>query len=99
VTYLRFALKCASLFQDGDTDQALQFVMLGTQRVTAALSFVRGENSELRQKYEAERRGWDIYYDALSAVETALEDEDAFAVALRDRARERIDGCHIGESS
>jgi hypothetical protein len=99
VTYLRFALKCASLFQDGDTDQALQFVMLGTQRVTAALSFVRGENSELKRKYERERRGWDIYYDALSAVETALEDEDAFAVALRDRAREAIVGCHIGESS
>jgi len=98
VTYLRFALKCASLFQDGNTDQALQFVTLGTERITEALSFVRGENSELKQKYVRERRGWDIYYDTLSAVETALKDEDAFAVALRDRARETIAGCHIGES-
>ncbi len=99
VTYLRFALKCASLFQDGNTDQAVQFVTLGTRRVAEALSFVRGENSELMQKYEKERSGWDIYFDTLSAIETALKDEDAFAAALRDRARETIAGCHIGESS
>jgi hypothetical protein len=99
VTYLRFALKCASLFQDGNTDQALQFVTLGTRRVAEALSFVRGANSELMKRYERERRGWDIYYDTLSAIETALKDEDAFAVALRHRAQETIAGCHIGDSS
>ena len=99
VTYLRFALKCASLFQDGNTDQALQFVALGTRRVAEALSFVRGANSELMKRYERERRGWDIYYDTLSAIETALKDEDAFAAALRYRARETIAGCHIGDSS
>ena len=99
VTYLRFALKCASLFQDGNTDQALQFVTLGTRRVAEALSFVRGANSELMKRYERERRGWDIYYDTLSAIETALKDEDAFAATLRYRARETIAGCHIGDSS
>ncbi|MEA1950742.1 MAG: hypothetical protein U9N87_05125 [Planctomycetota bacterium] len=99
VVYLRFSLKCASLFHDGNTDQALQFATLGTRRIAEALSFVRGENSKLMKRYERERRGWDIYYDTLSAIETALKDENAFAVALRCRARETIAGCHIGDSS
>ena len=96
VTYLRFALKCASLFQDGRADQALQFVKLGVRRVSEALSFVRGEKGELVKVYERERHGWDIYYDTLSAIETALKAEDAFAVALRDRARETIARCRLG---
>jgi hypothetical protein len=54
VTHLRFALKCASLFQSGDTDQAFQFVALGTRRVAEALSFVGGANSELMKRYERE---------------------------------------------
>jgi len=96
VTYLRFALKCASLFQDGNIDQALQFVRIGTRRIAEALRFVRGAKSELMKRYERERHGWDIYYDTLSAIEAALKDEDAFVAALRCRARERIAGCHIG---
>jgi hypothetical protein len=99
VTYLRFALKCASLFQDGNTDQALQFVTLGTRRVAEALSFVSGANSELKKRYERERRGWDIYYETLSAIETALKNEDAFAAALRDRAKATITECRISDSS
>lgn len=99
VVHLRFALKCASLFHDGNTDQALQFATLGTKRIAEALSFVRGESSELLKRYERERRGWDVYYDTLSAIETALIDEDVFATALRDRAREIIEGCHIGDPS
>jgi len=99
VTYLRFALKCASLFHDGNTDQALQFVTLGTRRVAEALSFVRGANSELLKTYKRERRGWDLYYDTLSAIESALKDKDAFAVTLRYRARKTVAGCHISDSS
>ena len=72
VTYLRFALKSASLAQRGKTDQALQFVTLGTRRIADALTFVHGNNSELRKSYERERRGWDVYYDTLAAAETAL---------------------------
>ncbi len=98
VAYLRFALKCASLFQEGSTDQAVQFVTLGTKRVAAALSFVSGENSGLLRKYERERRGWDLYYDTLSALETALKDNNALAVTLRSRAREMVAGCLISDS-
>ncbi|MEE9603538.1 MAG: hypothetical protein V3V75_09550, partial [Thermoguttaceae bacterium] len=95
VTFLRFALKSESLFEDGETDQGLQFVTLGARRIIDAWSFVHGENSELRKTCEEERRGWDVYYDTLWAVETAIKDGDPLAKSLQQRARDAIAKCRI----
>ncbi len=99
VVYLRFALKCAALFQEGNTEQALQFVTLGARRIAEAVRFARGSDSELRETYARERRGWDVYYDTLAALETALQDKDTYAMELRDRASEVIGACRIGENT
>ncbi len=99
VVYLRFALKCAALFQQGSAAQGLQFVTLGARRIAKALHFVRGANSELTETYARERRGWDVYYDTLAALESALQEGDAFAVGLRDRADGAIAACRISGST
>ena len=93
--FLRFGLKAASLFTEREDEQGLEFVTLGSRNIAKALDFVRGEKGGLRQSYERERRGWDVYYDVLSAVEDALRDEDAFALDLRKGAQRIVDQCTV----
>ena len=99
VAYLRFALKAASLFTVGDDADGVQFISGGARRIREALRFVEGTPSELSTTYARERRDWDLYYEALDAVESALNEGDSFACDLRERAREIIDGCAVRSGS
>jgi hypothetical protein len=56
---------------------------------------VVGENSQLKQRYEKERLGWNLYYDILSALETALIEGDEFALELRQKAQNLIKQCYV----
>ncbi len=95
VVYLRFAFKAASLFGQGDDVRANQFIRSGAARIGRAIDFARGQKSQLRQAYENERLGWDLFYDTMSAVEDAIRNEDDFALKLQARARIVIDDCAI----
>ena len=95
VVHLRFALKAATLFGDNQTKKGLELVKSGTQRISKALEFVQGESSALGTQYEKERRGWNLYYDILDAVEEALEKKDPFAIALQQKAQAIIQGCEV----
>ena len=87
VVYLRFALKAASFFSEGQDEQGLEFISHGAKRIATALQFVQGEDSPLKHQYVTERRGWDLYYDTLSALENALTENDHFALDLRQKAK------------
>ena len=95
VTYLRFGLKAASFFASGEKDDGLEFIKIGAKRITNALDFVHGKNSMLKQHYEKERNGWNLYYDTLSAVEDALKNNDSFALGLRKKAESIIHQCYV----
>ncbi len=95
VAYLRFGLKAAGFFENGKAEQALEFVSMGTQRLEAALSFVEGSDSPLKRQYQKERRGWNLYYDLLAALEKGLAEGDAFAHQIAEKARQVVDGCFI----
>ncbi len=95
VVYLRFALKAAALFAADHAEQGLEFIATGAPRIAGAVGFVAGKNSMLKQQYEKERLGWSVYYDALAAVEKALEKREDFALALRKQAGEHIDRCRL----
>jgi len=95
VVYMRFGLKAASLFKDNRNDEGVEFITIGSNRLTKALEFVEGQNSSLRRIYEKERRGWNLYYDTLDAVETALGKNDAYANDLKRRAQTIIDRCAV----
>ncbi|MDY6932626.1 MAG: hypothetical protein SVZ03_00210 [Spirochaetota bacterium] len=95
VVYLRFSLKAASLFTAGQEEQGVEFITDGAARLTDALKFVSGPNSILKQQYEKERIGWELYYDTLTASEKALENNDNFASKLQRRARAKINQCAI----
>lgn len=87
VACLRFALKAESLSAEGQDEEALQFVHLGASRLAKAVEFARGDNSELRHICQRERYGWTLYHEALSALEAALADGDAFATDLKNKAQ------------
>ena len=95
VVYLRFGLKAASFFSTGKNEEGFEFITNGIQRIATALNFISGENSELKQQYEKERLGWNLYYDTLTAVERALQKNDSFALELRKKAKKIIEQCFI----
>jgi hypothetical protein len=96
VVYLRFALKAAAFFADGLMDQGDEFIKSGTRRIAQAMAFAEGTNSMLTRQYHDERRGWDLYYDTLTAIEDALKRGDRFAQGLQEKAQHLIAGCIIG---
>jgi hypothetical protein len=95
VAYLRFALKAASFFSDDNAEDGVAFIQLGARRIRKALDFVDGEDSQLKQAFQDERSGWQLYYDILFALDEALAGEDGFAHELRDRARAIVGECAI----
>jgi hypothetical protein len=95
VVLLRFALKAASFYTDGQDHRGLEFITTGARRLTNALEFTRDDAVSLRQIYERERHGWDLYYDILTAVEEALGREDAFAMELLKTAKTIVADCAI----
>jgi hypothetical protein len=95
VVYLRFGFKAASFFETGQDGQGIEFIKNGAERIGEALNFVKGKNSLLKQCYEKEYPGWNLYYDILSAVEDALKKGDKFALRLRKRAKSIVDDCTI----
>ena len=99
VVYLRFAFKTAFFFDQGKKEQGVEFVQTGAKRIMGALKFVEGANSLLKQQYERERLGWDLYYDTLSAVGDGLNDGDAFALELQTRAKSIVNDCAIRHGS
>ena len=95
VVYLRFGLKAESFFAAGQEEQGVEFIRIGARRIANALEFVRGEDSMLKQHYERELVGWNLYYDVLSAVEDGLQNRDGFALELRERAKGIIGECYV----
>jgi hypothetical protein len=96
VVLLRFALKLATLFGQGKTAEALEYVRTGVERLREALEFTSGDPSALQRAYEREQRGWRLFYDGLDEVERGLQAGEAWAEAVRKAARETVVGCRIG---
>ena len=70
-----------------ELDQIFPQQTLVEQTGATALEFVGGENSALKRQYNIERRGWNVYYDTLDAVEQALKNKDRFALGLQQKAK------------
>ncbi|MEA3358198.1 MAG: hypothetical protein U9R17_02150, partial [Thermodesulfobacteriota bacterium] len=82
IVFLRFCLRTASLFDQGKDEQGLDFLKRGSRKIMKSLNFAYNEKSILKQHFEKEHMGWDLYYDTLSAIEEALKDNDPFAIEL-----------------
>jgi hypothetical protein len=96
VAHLRFGFKAASLFNKNRDNEGMEFVTSGSKRLARALAFIRGKNSSLKQQYEREKQGWNLYYDTLDAVERALNKNSRYANDLKSKAQIIIDQCAVG---
>ena len=96
IVFLRFCLKAASLFYQGKDKQGIDFLKSGSRQIMKSLNFAYDEKSTLKQHFEKERLGWDLYYDTLSAIEEALKDNDPFAMDLQKKAQSIIYKQRIG---
>ena len=95
VTYLRFSLKAANFFLEGQPVDGVQFIRSGAERIARAIDFISGADSELKRRLAEERAGWDLYYDTLACVQRALDAEESFALTLKKRAQDIIKECKV----
>ena len=100
VIYLRFALKAASFFNNDKDNQGLEFIRSGSKRIKDALRFIgNDERSNLKEQYEREKTGWNIYYDILLKLKGEIHNRNEFACELQKKAEIIIENCKISFDS
>ncbi len=87
--------KAASFFAMRQHALGAQFIRNGAKRIIHAVDFVHGEESRLKRVYERERLGWEVFYDVISAVQKAIQDEDGFALELKKKTGDIVEGCTL----
>ncbi len=94
LAYLRLSLKAAEFFAAKDEEseyKGFALVDTGARRLRTSISEVSvGDRYGLKERYERERKAWDLFYDILDKIEDALEKEDSFAIELRERAKKIV---------
>ncbi len=80
-------------------EKGLELVTIGAQQISKAFDFIGGENSALKRQYDNERRGWNVYYDILDAVEQALKNKDPFALGLQQKAKSIVREYAVGKEA
>jgi len=66
-------------------------VETGTRRLRASIQEVSmGDGNGLKERYRREQKAWDLYYDILDKIESALKEEDQFALELREKAEKLV---------
>ena len=95
VALLRFTTKVANLFNEGKSEEALEFIRTGVPQLSEALAFIQGSPSDLGKAYERELRGWQLFYQALTGVEKALQAGDEWALTVQKSAQQIVSECRV----
>ena len=94
LAYLRLALKAAEFFTTKEEESEYKgsaLVETGTRRLRASIQEVSmGDGNGLKERYRREQKAWDLYYDILDKIESALKEEDQFALELRKKAEKLV---------
>ena len=96
--YLRLSFHLAEMFAHDDVPknvEGIQLLKLGVERLEKVIGELNQTPNPLIEKYRQEKEGWDLFYDLLDHLEEDLEQGDAFALNLRDRARELVEDCRV----
>ncbi len=98
IVLLRLLLKASALFSSESIEsekEACSLLAMGAERLGRLLKSMTKDNNPLKDKYIEEKRGWDLYYDILYAIEIKLNNEDDFAKELQERAEAIIGKCRL----
>jgi hypothetical protein len=96
--YLRLSFHLAEMFAHDDEPvnvEGIQLLELGVERLEKIIDELNQTPNPLIEKYRQEKEGWDLFYDLLDHLEEDLEQCDAFALNLRDRARKLVEDCRV----
>ncbi|GBE41716.1 hypothetical protein BMS3Bbin09_01624 [bacterium BMS3Bbin09] len=96
VVYLRFSLKLAFLLNQGTKEkdsEGLEFGLSGIRRLYEIIQKTR--TNSLVEQFNNEKKGWDLFYDALDNTESGIKKGDPFALELKEKAAAIIDNCRI----
>lgn len=95
VTLLRFALRVATLFHTGQTEEAIEFIQTGVPQLDSTLDFVQGKPSPLETTYQREAEGWRLFYQALTAVEKAQQAGADWVLPIQAAAQKIVAECRV----
>ena len=95
LSMLRFALKAADFFKNGEAEKARKFLYHNASRLDSAIDFIKGDESKLKKQVAAERNGWDRFYDILDKAEELQTSDPEYAAGLEDKAKNIITECRI----
>jgi len=76
-------------------EEAASLLALAERRLEPIMEGHADTTDPVAETYRNEREGWDLFYDALDALEEGLANDDADAIAIRDAARAIIDAARI----
>ena len=94
---MRMALKVGELLAGDDEDraEALDVMEMAAQRLEPLIERLTETPQALADDLAAERAGWEMFYDALDALENGIADGDQKAFQLREAARSVIQSCQV----
>ncbi|NJL87847.1 MAG: hypothetical protein HC886_20700 [Leptolyngbyaceae cyanobacterium SM1_1_3] len=95
VALMRFTLKVATLFEQGKTAEAAEFMRVGIPQLEENMAFTQGDPSPLQKAYEHEQQGWQLFYSSLTGVEQALQAGESWALSVQKAAQQIVANCWV----
>ncbi|MEM9266119.1 MAG: hypothetical protein AAGA46_11400 [Cyanobacteria bacterium P01_F01_bin.13] len=95
VALLRLSLKVANLFNTGKSDEAIEFIHTAAFQLQEGLDFIQGEPSDLQKTYEREKAGWQLFYQALESVEKAVQNDEEWALEVKQVTQAIVQNCRV----
>jgi hypothetical protein len=93
VVHLRLALKAALFFEEGEDEKGVELLKLAVERLPKVISRVSSQSNQVLTRFKLEQKAWDIYYDTLDLLEKGIQQEDPFALKIRDTAKKLFEDC------
>jgi hypothetical protein len=75
VVALRMALEGANFFDKEQVEKGLDFLDLGTKRVSEVVELLSEDKNYLKDIFDTQKSGWDLFYDRLDQIEKS-DDKD-----------------------
>ena len=95
---LRLTLRAGELFAENDEaseEEARDLLEMAADRLDPLIASLRESPQDLAAELSRERTGWDLLYDVLDALESAIAAGDPTALSLRETCREIVQSCRI----
>lgn len=95
VVYLRWAFKTLELINKGQEAEAHEFMTSGAQRLDQLMTKLEQLPQSLKETFETEKAGWDMYYDLLILSRREINEGDSFLLEIRQKAGSIITACKL----